>query len=262
MPAYGPAHVCALVVLVLAAAILIPRVRRSDPARADRVLRITGWVLLVNSALWTLWGLMPWAWDLDESLPLHLSDLLRFFGAYALISQRGWAVAVSYYWGLTLNMMSVLTPDLNYFTIPALEYVEYWAAHGAGMLIPLVLVWGRGHRPGWRSYGLAYAVSCLWAVTASIVNALAGTNYGYLHHAPAGPSLLDVLGPWPWYVLVEAGLAAVVWAAMTVPWTLGHGRAGMPGRDRADPLRRGRAVPPVRASAPHRRPTSDRRRWR
>jgi uncharacterized membrane protein YwaF len=29
---------------------------------------------------------------------------------------------------------------------------------------------------------------------------------------------LDVLGPWPWYVLVEAVLVVVGWALITWPW--------------------------------------------
>jgi uncharacterized membrane protein YwaF len=32
------------------------------------------------------------------------------------------------------------------------------------------------------------------------INALLGTNYGYLCEPPRNPSLIDYLGPWPWYI--------------------------------------------------------------
>jgi uncharacterized membrane protein YwaF len=29
---------------------------------------------------------------------------------------------------------------------------------------------------------------------------------------------LDVMGPWPWYVVIAAGLVFTVWTLMTWPW--------------------------------------------
>lgn len=244
MPAYGRAHLSVLVLLVVAGVLLVRRARRAEPGRVDRALRLAGWALLANSVAWTAWGFMPWAWNLDESLPLHYSDALRFLVPVALITQARWAVVITWYWGLTLNMQSVLTPDVNYFVWVPLEFAEYWIAHGAGVLAPVVLVWGLGYRPTWRGYGLAYAATVLWAGIAVTGNALTGANYGYLNRAPAGPSILDLLGPWPQYLLIEAVLIAAVWAAMTLPWVLIDRRAGTPPTGRGALARR-----PVRAQA-------------
>lgn len=220
MDAYGPEHLTMLALIAVVAVLSARWARRAPAERVDRALRIAGWLLLVNATLWTLWGLMPWAWDLEESLPLHFSDALRFLLPIALITQARWAIVITYFWGLTLNMMSVLTPDLNYFVHVPLEFVQYWLAHGAGVVGPVVLIWGLGYRPTWRGYGLTYAATLGWALFAVIGNALTGANYGYLNRAPAGPSILDVMGPWPQYLLVEALVIAVAWALMTLPWTL------------------------------------------
>ena len=238
MPAYGAAHLVMLALLLLAALLAVRWARRAEGARVDRALRTAGWALLANAVLWTSWGFAPWAWNLDESLPLHYSDALRFLVPIALITQARWAVVVTWFWGLTLNMQSVLTPDLNYFVWVPLEFVEYWIAHAAGVLAPVVLVWGLGYRPTWRGYGLAYAATVAWAVIAVTGNALTGANYGYLNRAPAGPSILDLLGPWPQYLLIEAVLIAAVWAAMTLPWVLIDRRAGTPPTGRGALARR------------------------
>jgi uncharacterized membrane protein YwaF len=37
-------------------------------------------------------------------------------------------------------------------------------------------------------------------------------------------SVLDLLGPWPWYVLAEVVIILAGWALITWPWTRGHGR--------------------------------------
>ncbi|MDN6329574.1 MAG: YwaF family protein [Brachybacterium sp.] len=240
MPAYGAAHVSMLVLLVMAAVVLVRWARRGEPERVDRVLRIAGWVLLANAVFWTAWGFMPWAWNLEESLPLHYSDALRFLLPIALIIRAPWAIVVSWFWGLTLNMQSVLTPDVNYFVWIPLEFVEYWIAHLSGVLGPVVLVWGLRFHPTWRGCGLAYAATVLWAAIAFTGNALTGANYGYLNRAPDGASILDLLGPWPQYLLVEAVLIAVVWALMTLPWVLLDRRGGTPAPGRAGLVRRPR----------------------
>jgi hypothetical integral membrane protein (TIGR02206 family) len=238
MPAYGPAHLSMLALLVIAALALTLWARRADGAQVDRILRGAGWVLLVNSVLWTAWGFMPWAWNIDESLPLHYSDALRFIIPIALITRAPWAIVVSWFWGLTLNMQSVLTPDVNYFVWIPLEFIEYWIAHLSGVLAPVVLTWGLRLHPTWRGYGVAYAATVGWALIAITGNALTGANYGYLNRAPNGPSILDLLGPWPQYLLVEAVLIGVVWALMTLPWALLDERRGAHRVGRGGLLRR------------------------
>lgn len=228
MPAYGSAHLSVLALIVIAAVALVVWARRARPSLVDRSLRVAGWALLANTVFWTLWGFMPWSWNIDESLPLHFSDALRFLVPLALITRAPWAIVVTYFWGLTLNMQSVLTPDVNYFVWIPLEFTEYWIAHASGVLAPIMLIWGLRYRPTWRGYGVAYAATVAWAGIAFTANALTGANYGYLNRAPAGPSILDVMGPWPQYLLVEAVAIAVVWALMTWPWVTLDRRLGTP----------------------------------
>lgn len=216
---YGSEHLIVLIFTVVLAVVAVLVARRIRGTRYEnQALRISGWVMLMTTVLWTLWGFLPGNWNIDQSLPLQLSDAVRLITAIALLTRAGWAIAISYFWGLTLNLQSIITPDLNYFDYPVLEFVMYWFLHIAALIVPIIFVWGLGYRPTWRGYGIAYAATLLWAGTAFSVNTLTGANYGYLSHAPAGPSVLDVLGPWPVYILWEAVIIAVVWALMTWPW--------------------------------------------
>lgn len=58
----------------------------------------------------------------------------------------------------------------------------------------------------------------MWAGSALIANAVTGAIYGYLSRGPDGPSILDLLGPWPIYIFWEAVIIAVAWALMTLTW--------------------------------------------
>ena len=255
MPAYGAAHLAALLATAVLIVAAVAWARHAAPGRVDRALRVAGWALLANSLFWTAWGFMPWAWNLHESLPLHFSDALRFLLPIALITQARWAIVLSYFWGLTLNLQSVLTPDLNYFVWIPLEYTQYWVAHASGLVVPIVLVWGLGCRPTWRGYGMAYAATLAWAALAFLINLLAGTNYAYLNRAPARPSLLDMMGNWPVYLLVEAVVIAAAWALMTWPWTVIDARAGTPVSGAGHLVRR----PAGRTSTSSKRPQHSRR---
>lgn len=221
MPLFGTAHLLALAATVMVSVVLVLLVRRhrSMPA-IDRWLRITGWMLLAIALAWMLWDLLPTRFDLAHSLPVSLSDLARLLIPVALITRAGWAVAVVYYWGLSLNLMALLTPDLNYNFFPPLEYGMFWLAHIAAFAVPVVLVWGLRYRPTWRGFGFAYLFTVAWAVVTMGLNVLTEANYGYLNRPPEGGSLLDLMGPWPVYLLVAAAVLAVGWALITWPWTM------------------------------------------
>ena len=53
-----------------------------------------------------------------------------------------------------------------------------------------------------------------------LFNTIAGSDYGFLNRKPHNASMLDFLGPWPFYVLAEVAIVGAVWALMTGPWEL------------------------------------------
>jgi hypothetical integral membrane protein (TIGR02206 family) len=56
------------------------------------------------------------------------------------------------------------------------------------------------------------------------VNALLDTNYGYMNGKPEAASLLDHLGPWPWYLLSLQGVAFVFFGLLLLPFRRNHGK--------------------------------------
>ena len=154
----------------------------------------------------------------------------------ALWTRLPLACALAYYWGLTLTTQALLTPWLNR-DFPDPKYLAFWAMHLLIVWAAVYLTWGLRVRPSWRGYRFTVALTLVWMVAVYLINVAVGTNYGFVNAKPSTGSVLDVLPGWPWYVLIEIAVVAVVWAAMTWPWTRsGEPRREAAGRDRSPAL--------------------------
>lgn len=216
---YGPVHAGILVLTVLGSVIvaLVGRGHRGTPP-AQTFSRAFGVVLLVVTLVFTGLWLLPPYFTVEQSVPLHFSDVLRFLSAWALISHRRLPLAVTYFWGLTFNIQSLLTPDLTPTVLPWAELASYWVQHALVMWAVVYLAWGLRLVPDWRGYRRALAFTVGFSALVFSVNLALGTNYGYLNGPPQSASALDLLGGWPLYLPVLLVVLAVGWAALTAPW--------------------------------------------
>jgi hypothetical integral membrane protein (TIGR02206 family) len=204
-----------LTVFVIGAVSLVWLGRRQTQAQSRTFGRLLGGVTALIYAAVLIYNFVP---PSRWSLPLQLTDLATVAGACALWSQRHWAFALTYYWGLVLSTQALITPVLSSPDFPDYRFLAFWSIHLLVVWAAVYLTWGRGHRPSWRSYRLAVGVTVVWAVITLTVNTIAGTDYGFLNRKPDTPSLLDLFGPWPVYLLVVTVLVLIVWALMTWPW--------------------------------------------
>lgn len=214
--AYGPSHWGALAVFVVGAVLLVWLGRRQTEAQARLFGRFVGALTAAIYAAVLVYSLVPF--DVRWSVPLHLTDLATVVTAYAWWSQRHWAYALTYYWGLVLSAQALVSPALTGPDFPHYQFLAFWAIHLLVVWAAIYLTWGRGLRPGWRSFRIVLAATACWVAVTMTFNSIAGSNYGFLNGKPTTASLLDVLGPWPWYLFSAAALVVLVWAAMTWPW--------------------------------------------
>ena len=216
--AYGTSHQGALVLLVVGVvAIVLFGRRHRATERAERGGRLMAAAVLAVTVPLQVLYFTPAYWDLDKTLPLQLCDLASAVAVYALWTRRRWAAALTYFWGLTLTSQAIVTPDLA-SDFPDPIFVLFWAMHLLVVWAAVYLVWALGLGPDWRRYRISLAVTAAWAICVYAFNVAVGTNYGYLNAKPAAASALDLLGPWPWYVLNEILVVAALWALITWPW--------------------------------------------
>jgi hypothetical integral membrane protein (TIGR02206 family) len=217
--AYGPSHLVVLLVFAAGAAALVIAGRRYGQTAGARLAgRIVAVAMLIVQVGVVVYSNTQGRFGVDHSLPLQLSDLVAFVASYALWSRRHWAFALTYYWGLVLSVQALFSPALAGPDFPGRDFLVFWSLHLFVVWTAIYLTWGVGMRPGWRDYRVTIVVSIGWAAVAMTVNSFTGANYGFLNRKPEIGSILDVLGPWPWYLLPEIALIFAIWALMTWPW--------------------------------------------
>ncbi len=214
--AYGPSHWAVLAVFAIGSAGLVWIGRRQTEPQSRLLSRVLGAVTAaVYGAVVVHKLLQP---TIADSVPLNLTDLATVTAAYALWSQRHWAFALTYYWGLVLSTQALFTPVVYAPDFPHYRFLAFFTIHLLVVWAAIYLTWGRGMQPRWRSYRIAVITTVAWAAVTFTFNRIAGTNYGFLNRKPATATLLDVFGPWPVYLLTGGVVIVIVWALMTWPW--------------------------------------------
>jgi hypothetical integral membrane protein (TIGR02206 family) len=136
--------------------------------------------------------------------------------AAALWTRRIGAFELAYFWGFSGTLQAILTPAMK-DGFPAPDFFRYFAMHSGIIVSLFYLTAGLGLRPRrgavWRVYGW----TLVYAVVVGLIDWAIDGNYFYLCRKPSG-SLLDILGPWPWYILSGAGLAAVMYWLLDLPY--------------------------------------------
>jgi hypothetical integral membrane protein (TIGR02206 family) len=214
MRLFGPLHLVLLAAIALCAMLLVWWCRKT-PSSRHAVRLILGWGLVINELIWWCFrysheGIHLW------NLPLQLCDVTLWASALACLTTIPAIVELAYFAGLAGAGMALLTPDL-WSPWPTYPAVYFFIAHGAIVVAVAVLVFGgisplrRGAM--WRAYGLLLG----YAALLGILNEICGTNFMYLCRKPKNASLLDALGPWPWYLIPAAVTALALFWLLWLP---------------------------------------------
>ena len=159
--------------------------------------------------LWLLAFSAPWSFldkffltslPFNHILPLHLCSLLSYVALYALWKEKNWAICATYSLGLLACAQGLITPALE-FNPPHPLFFEFFATHTllvvVALYFPLVLGW----RAQVKNIYSTWLLSMGYLLALLLLNPLLGTNYAFVLSPPSGGSILDLFGPWPWYVL-------------------------------------------------------------
>jgi hypothetical integral membrane protein (TIGR02206 family) len=215
---FGPDHLLALLAIAVVTLSLTLLVRRSPWGIVSVGARVgLALYLLLTAGLVFVIAARSGLFRLIELLPFHLCDMAILLAMVALLWRVQWVYEVLYFWALAGTLLAVFTPDVT-MGFPDPGFLSFFGIHAGVVASACVLTWGEGMRPrpgaAWTVFGITNA----YAGLVGIVNFIAGTNFMYLNRKPSSPTLLDALGPWPWYLLVADVLALGLFLLLELPF--------------------------------------------
>lgn len=217
---FGPAHIAAMLVL-LSSYISIYVFRKTLRIEGvDRVARlIIAAVLLTQEIGLNIYRYQVGIWTLDHALPLHFCNMLVLASIYLMLTRNKLVFDFVYLIGLAGTLQAILTPALQE-GFPHFRYFQFYTAHGMIIFSGLYFVFVHQFKPDFKSVKRTFIIINLLLPPIMLVNWLTGGNYNNLNRVPDVPTLIDYLGPWPFYLIPLEILAIIFLLVAYAPFAI------------------------------------------
>lgn len=157
--------------------------------------------------------------DMRKDLPLNICYSAAFLLPVLMWKPTLRMHEVLYFTVLAGTVQAVLTPDLVH-GFPHYGFFRYWVAHSGLVAYVIYVTWSLKLFPDIRGLFRAFGWLNLYVAVMFVLNLLIGSNYMFVMRKPETPSLLDLFGPWPWYILVCEFVALVIFLIVWLPIVL------------------------------------------
>lgn len=222
---FGAGHLVALAIVVSIIVFLVFGWR--DPSEDGKRLarRVLLFVFVAAEISWHAWNVACGTWNLQQHLPLHACSISALAAIYVLLTRDYRVYEVVFFVGIAGASQTLVTPEAANYGLPHFRAIQTLWAHGM-IVITLVYVTAiEGLRPTWASIWRTMVIANLYMVLVTGVNYVLGSNYLYTLRKPASASLLDLLGPWPWYLFWAEFLALFLFVLLYLPFAVADRRA-------------------------------------
>jgi hypothetical integral membrane protein (TIGR02206 family) len=224
------------VVLVLTVGLTIAA-RASPGPWITAVSRTLALLIALTEPSYWVQQILHHSWSPRYDLPLQLSNASEFVSAAALWWRTPFLVELTYFWGLGAVLQALATPDFpEHFPDPA--YFRFYVTHGGVLLAAVFLTIGLRIWPRPGAPIRVFAATIAYTALVGLADIVTNGNYMYLRQKPVAGSLLNFMGPWPWYIGSGLILAVIFLTILNAPFWLARRRLEASGAAEAIPLRR------------------------
>ncbi|PYZ91992.1 TIGR02206 family membrane protein [Salipaludibacillus keqinensis] len=159
-----------------------------------------GMSLIMMEVSYQTWLFYTGNWHVSHALPLELSNISVLLVILLLLTRNRLVFEIVFLVGISGALQAIITPVLS-FGWPHFRFWHFFYTH-------LMVIWVVFYFLWYRHFPLT-----LWSVLKAMVflnvllpfiyftNVMFEGNYWFIKRKPAGGSLLDFLGPHPWYIL-------------------------------------------------------------
>ncbi|CAG9608793.1 YwaF family protein [Pseudoneobacillus rhizosphaerae] len=191
---------------------------RNHIFKYDLWIRSVFFITLLSLELfYHLWLYQGGNWDITYTLPFQLCSISLILSLILLITNSKFLANVLYFIGGVGAFAALLTPEL-FLGFPHFRFFQFFITHMVIIWTALYYVWVKGFYPKSKGVWLAFLFLNLSAFSAFCVNHLTGGNYMFLAQQPENASLIDYLGPYPYYIFSLEGLALGLFWLLWLPF--------------------------------------------
>ncbi|WP_147804110.1 TIGR02206 family membrane protein [Alkalicoccus halolimnae] len=174
---------------------------------------ITALSLILFEISYQLWLLLTGNWEIHHALPLELSSISIILVIILLLTGKRELFEITFFIAIGGALQAVVTPVLN-FGWPHFRYWHFFYTHIAVIWAVFYFLWHKAYRLKFWSVIKALIFLNLLLPFIWLINNWSGGNYWFIMEKPAGGSLLNYLGPEPWYILGMEAAAVVMFTAL------------------------------------------------
>jgi hypothetical integral membrane protein (TIGR02206 family) len=214
-------HILALLTIVIVNYMIYIFREKIKNEKVDRIFRYTlAAVLIMQEISYNIWHAYIGDWSVGTTLPLHLCGISVVLSAVLLISKRYSLYEVVFFWGVGGATQALLTPDIGIYGFPHYRYFQFFISHGSIVTACLYATFVFGYRPRLKSIWRAIVALNIYMIFIAALNTITGGNYLFICQKPATASIMDFLGPWPWYIVSLEGLGIIIFFIVYIPFVI------------------------------------------
>lgn len=213
---YSAQHLLPVILVSVFGLWLILFARGKDTARQYRILFYLSLIPCIGTLLKYPFIFANGSFDLKEDLPLHLCRFIAVLAPLVALWKNRFWMGVFYFWILVGTLQANITPDVE-FGFPHWSYFAYWMMHTVLVIVAFYYIFVLKIKIGWRDLGHAFIMMNVFILATLAINFMLDSNYMYTMAKPPVRTMLDLLGPWPVYLVSGQLLVLVLFALVLLP---------------------------------------------
>ncbi|WP_096154852.1 MULTISPECIES: YwaF family protein [Bacillus] len=175
-------------------------------------------LLIITELGLNIWYFSTDYWNVMYTLPFQLCSISIYLCVWMLLFKQKLIFEMVYFLGLGGATQALLTPEL-FFDFPHFRFLHFFIAHICIILAVLYMVWVEKYKITFSSLWKAFLCLQIVAAFVFLINKWTLGNYMFLARKPENPSLIDLLGPYPWYILSLQAVVLVVFFLLYLPFS-------------------------------------------
>ena len=152
----------------------------------------------------------------DELLPLHLCPIVIILSIFMMFFHSEVLFQPVYFWSIGA-FFAILMPDIR-DGMSNFASQSFFITHFFILFSTAYAFVHFRFRPTKAGFLCSFLLLVTLAFIMYFVNNKLGTNFLYVNHPPVTKSLMDFMGPWPYYIFSLAGIDIAISFFMYLPF--------------------------------------------